>query len=212
MKPRIMSRIARSLIPSIALFVTATAPAAVVFDTLGMTPTGANYFKGPTGMLPYTELGFLFHIPATSDFQLDSLSFSFNTTANTAAPLELAAFSVGSGTPQGTLLATFSGPLSPVSIIGSYTPDAPLTLAADTDVFFRFKVANPGGLYRVDNTSDTLPTSDWSFVQTYIGNSVGDWTPNLNAPVMQIAATAVPEPGSASLLGAAALVFLRRRR
>jgi hypothetical protein len=208
----IITSLRRAAQLSIALAATVCAPAAIVFDTLSITPTGANYFKGPTGMLPYIELGWVFHVPATSDYQLDSLTFSFNTTNNTTAPLELAAFSIGTGTPKGALLTTFSGPLFPVSILGTYTADTAVTLPADTDVFFRFKVADPGGLYRVNKTDDPLAPSDWSFVQTYIGNSVGDWTPNPGAPIAQIGATAVPEPGSIGLLGASMLFLVRRRR
>jgi hypothetical protein len=200
------------LVSSIALIAAAPASGAIVFDTLGATPTGTNFTKGPTGFLPYAELGYVFHVPATSDFQLDSLTFSFNSSTSVLAPLEFAAFSVGNGSPQGTLLATFTGPLFPVSTLGTFTPDTPLTLAANTDVFFRFKVANPGGLYRVDSTTTAAGPSDWSFLQSYIGNDMGNWTPALNTPVMQISATAIPEPGSFALLGAAAIFLTRRRR
>jgi hypothetical protein len=212
MKTRTATAFRHLALPVISFAVSAAAHATIVFDTTSITPTGANFFKGPTGFLPYTELGFVFHVPSTSDYQIDSLTFSFNTTSNTAAPLELAAFTTGSGTPQGLLLSTFSGPTSPVSMLATYTPDTSFTLPADSDVFFRFKVANAGGLYRVDNTNDPLVPTEWSFVQLYIGNSVGDWTANANAPVMQVAATAVPEPGSLALLGSSALFLLRRRR
>jgi hypothetical protein len=204
----------KHIIATLALALTAanSTQAVPVFDTLALTPTGTNYFKGPIGFLPYAELGFVFQVPTTSDYLLDALTFSFNTGTNVTVPLELAAFSIGTGTPQGTLLTTFSGPLFPVSTLGTYTPDSALSLPAGSEVFFRLKVPTSSTLYRVDNTNTSLPSSDWTFAQTYIGNSFGNWTPNVNAPIMQISATAVPEPGTATLLLASALMLVRRRR
>lgn len=195
-----------------AILLAATTQAAIVFDTLSATQSGSYIFKGPGGQLPYAELGFTMHVPALSDYQLDSLTFSFGNAVFTSIPFELAAFTTGSGTPQGALLTTFSGPTTASNIEGTFTPDSTLTLAADTDVFFRFKVAATGGTYTMKTTEDILGPSDWSLTQTYIGNILENWTPNARNPMMQVAATAVPEPGTGALLGAAALFLALRRR
>lgn len=206
-----MKSIRHFALPLVLLASTLSAPAAIVFDTLAATHDSTQFFKGPGGFLPYAELGFVMHVPSTSDYQLDSISFSFDGTSLVSSPTEFAAFAIGTGTPQGVLLMTFTGPTAPSGIVGTYTPDSAFTLPADTDVFFRFVVPVSGGVYRMKKTFDVLPTSDWSFGDLYIGNGT-DWTANTGAPLMQVNATAVPEPGSVALLGAAVFLLVGRRR
>jgi len=211
MRP-ILSTFIRNIAPVAAVsLISASANAAIVFDTLSNTPSSVFFFKGAGGILPYQEFGLVMHVPATSDYQLDSLQFSFDLALQTTTPFELAAFSLGTGTPQGSLLTTFSGNLNASSVIGSYTPNTALTLPAGTDVFFRFKVNSAGGSYRVQSTVDIPGPSDWSFTQSYLGNGT-TWTTTFNTPIMQVNATPVPEPGSAALLAAGTFMLVRRRR
>ncbi|MEK0449946.1 MAG: hypothetical protein RL088_2214 [Verrucomicrobiota bacterium] len=211
MRP-ILSTFIRNIAPVAAVsLISASANAAIVFDTLSNTPSSVFFFKGAGGILPYQEFGLVMHVPATSDYQLDSLQFSFDLALQTTTPFELAAFSLGTGTPQGSLLTTFSGNLNASSVVGSYTPNTALTLPAGTDVFFRFKVNSAGGSYRVQSTVDIPGPSDWSFTQSYLGNGT-TWTTTFNTPIMQVNATPVPEPGSAALLAAGTFMLVRRRR
>lgn len=212
MKTHFLSSIRHiALTALIAAASAATSNAAIVLDTTALTDTGTQYIKGPGGFLPYAEVGFTLHVPLSSDYQLDSISISFDVATSTTSSLELAAFSTGVGTPEGTLLGTFSGPTNPSGAIATYTPDTAIMLAADTDVFFRLIVPVSGGFYRIDKSTDMPGPSDWSFGDLYIGNGT-DWTANAGTPLIQVSATSVPEPGSIALLGASGLFLIRRRR
>lgn len=211
MRP-ILSTALRTIAKAAALAMICTsAHSAIVFDTLSASQSSVVFFKGPGGLLPYQEAGFVMHVPATSDYRIDSLQFSFDIALQTVTPFELAAFTLGTGSPQGSLLTTFSGNLNPSSVVESYTPNTELTLPAGTDVFFRFKVATSGGSYRLQTSVDIPGPSDWTFTDSYLGNGT-TWVQSFNTPIMQVNATPVPEPGSAALLAAGAFMLVRRRR
>jgi hypothetical protein len=195
------------------LLLTAPVSAVLVLDNLtGTTPSGTLNFKGTGGFLPYQEIGITLQVDNSSDFQLDSITFDFGGAINTSSPAEVSLWTTGSGSPQGTLIATLTGPGNPSNILATYSPASTVLLSAGAEVFVVLRVPTGSGFYRLDGTADPFVVEDWSFGGAYLRSLTGPWTGIANVPGLQIHATAVPEPAGAAALGIAALLFGARRK
>lgn len=195
------------------LLMATAAPAAMVLDNLtGTTPSGVFSFKGTGGVIPYQEFGMTLQVDNLSDFRLDSITFDFGGAINTSSPVEASLWTTGSGSPQGTLITLLTGPASPTNVLATYTPAAPVVLAAGADVFVMLRVSTGSGFYRLDGTSDPFVVEDWTFGSAYLRSLTGSWTAVGNTPGFQVNATAVPEPAGTATLGLAVLAFAARRR
>lgn len=205
-----------SLLCAATMLGATTASADVVLSNFGGPgPFGIISFKGPQGIIPYQEAGFLLEIGSGSDYILNSIKLSFNSAVNTATPAEISLWEGGSQTnPQGTFLTSLSGPTSPSATEGTYTPDTPVYVDENSALFLRFIVPTGTGFYRIDSTTDPFTANDWSLTESYLRSSTGSWTAiSGTAPRIEVNATAVPEPGSALLLSVSlAPLALRRRR
>lgn len=198
------------------LILSAPASAVLVLDNVtGNTPSGVFSFKGTGGVLPYQEIGITLQIAPSSDFALNSITFDFGGAINTSSALEVSLWTTGSGSPQGSLITTLTGPGTPSNILGSYTPASPVLLSAGTEVFVLLKVPTGSGFYRLDGTADPFVVEDWNFGGTYLRSLTGPWTSIGGTPGLQVDATAVPVPETAgpAALGIAVLLFgVRRKR
>lgn len=199
---------------ALPLLLTTPASAVLVLDNLtGTTPSGTFSFKGTGGVLPYQEIGITLQVDNSSDFQLDSITFDFSGAVNTSGPAEVSLWTTGSGSPQGTHIATLTGPGNPSNILATYSPASTVLLSAGAEVFVLLRVPTGSGFYRLDGTADPFVVEDWSFGGSYLRSLAGSWTSIGGTPGLQVNATAVPEPAGAAALGIAALLFgIRRNR
>lgn len=198
----------------VPLLLTAPASAVLVLDNLtGTTPSGILSFKGTSGFVPYQEVGITLQVDNSSDFHLDSITFDFGGAINSSSPVEASLWTTGSGSPQGSLIATLTGPGTPNNILATYSPASTVLLSAGAEVFVVLRVPTGSGFYRLDGTTDPFVVEDWSFGGAYLRPLAGSWTAIGNVPGLQVNATAVPEPAGATALGVTALLFgIRRKR
>lgn len=194
-----------------ALLVTAS-PAAVVLSNFPGPATTTNGVKGTGGFIPTPiSYGFEFTVGG-GDYGLVTISLDIGNHLGNV-PLSVDLYSTTTGPNSATLMTSMTGPSQPANQVATYAPDMPVTLVDGATYFVGLSVNGNASSYSINRTS-TPATGPWTMVNFFTRAGSNPWVAGGFSPetMVEITATAVPEP-TATLLGCAGLlVALRRRR
>ncbi len=194
-----------------ALLVTAS-PAAVVLSNFPGPATTTNGTKGTGGVIPTPiAYGFEFTVGG-GNYDLVTISLDIATHFG-SVPLTVELFSSATGPNSATFITAMTGPSQPSNQVATYAPATPVTLVDGATYFLSLSVNGNASSYSINRTS-TAATGAWTMGNLYTRPGSNPWTAGGFSPetMVEITATAVPEP-TATLLGCAGLlVALRRRR
>jgi hypothetical protein len=191
---------------------TPTAPAATVLTNLPGPATSSVLVKGTGGFIPTAiEYGFEFTVNG-GDHQLTTITLSIGTHFG-ALPLTVELYGSPSGPDAATFLTGMTGPSQPVNQLATYSPVLPATLAGGSTYFLRMWVNGNASSYGIQETT-TFATGTFSMGNNFLRNAGSLWGAgsHSNEPLIEIAATAVPEPAAVMLGCMGVLLILRRRR
>lgn len=210
------------LLLAVLLVPTSPLSAAVVIDNLtagtqgfstGMTGPDANI--GGFFQIPNNQSAFQFTTGGISDTLL-TLEAVINVVDN-SSPI-LATISTGASVPGGTNPQTI-GNVAPVvgsgTTIVTFTPAAPIALAANTTYWVHFTVPTGEGYYSLLNSDAPVENQGWDLLNTWNLPTMGGWNEITSGPQARVRITTssvVPEPSVVLLSAFGTLALLRRRR
>jgi hypothetical protein len=202
----------KSLASLILCCLSISANAATVLTNLGAPVQSTLLVKGTGGFLPPAiEFGFEFTVGG-GDHQLTTITLAVGNHTG-SVPLTVELFGSPTGPDAATLLTSMVGPAQPSNQDATFTPAIPVLLADGETYFLRLSVAGSASTYPIPKTSNPA-VGTFTMERNYQRNAGNSWGTGsvVSHPILEITATAVPEPTTMSFSSAALAILLRRRR